>query len=52
MALVGVIPYTHLRPPRGVCEAYIHQAYKPCAIEAIQSETSRECVLVVSLSWQ
>ncbi len=28
-----------LRPPRGVCEAHLHQAYKPCVIGAIQSQT-------------
>ncbi len=26
-----------LRPPRGVCEAHLHQAYKPCVIGAIPS---------------
>ena len=26
-----------LRPPRGVCEAHLHQAYKLCVIAAIQS---------------
>ncbi len=26
-----------LRPPRGVCEAYIHQAYKPFVVGPIQS---------------
>ncbi len=28
-----------LRPPRGVCEAHLHQAYKPCVIGAIKSQT-------------
>ncbi len=28
-----------LRPPQGVCEAHLHQAYKPCVIGAIPSQT-------------
>ena len=28
-----------LRPPRGVCEARLHQSYKPCVIGAIPSQT-------------
>ena len=28
-----------LRPPRGVCEPHLHQAYKPCFIIAIPSQT-------------
>ncbi len=29
----------HLRPPRGVCGACLHQVHKPCAIGAIPSQT-------------
>ena len=29
--LMGIIS-NHLRPPRGVCEAHLHQTYKSCAI--------------------
>ncbi len=28
-----------LRPPRGVCEARLHQSHKPCGIGAIPSKT-------------
>ncbi len=28
-----------LRPQRGVCEAHLHQSYKPCVIGAIPSQT-------------
>ena len=28
-----------LRPPQGVCEAHLHQAYKPSVIGAILSQT-------------
>ncbi len=31
--------FAYLRPPRGVCEAHLHQAYKPCVIGAIPSQT-------------
>ena len=41
-----------LRPPRGVCEAHLHQAYKTCVIGAILSQTYEKCMVVVPLSWQ
>ena len=31
--------YTNLRPPRGVCEALLHQSQKPCGIGASPSNT-------------
>ena len=35
------IQYTYylLRPPQGVCEAHLHQAYRPYVIGAIQLQT-------------
>ncbi len=29
-----------LRPPRGVCDAHLLRAYKPCVIEALTTKTS------------
>ncbi len=35
----GRLLWVWLRPPRGVFEAHLHQAYKTCVIGAIQSQT-------------
>ncbi len=38
---IGWLPTTKvgLRPPRGICEAHLNKAYRPCAIGAIPSQT-------------
>ncbi len=43
LMVAGFSTYTHdlyLRPPRGVCEAHLLQAYKPCVIGAIPTKTA------------